>query len=57
MSGVVRALFWPTEGVVEVGRYDRIWAERTPQPSSDLFLFRLTEEAISAYAGTCKQPC
>lgn len=44
MSGVVRALFWPTEGVVEVGHYDRLWAERTPQPPSELFTFRLTEE-------------
>lgn len=44
VSGIVRALFWPTEGVVEVGRYDRVWAERTPQPPSDLFTFRLTEE-------------
>ncbi|BFU88877.1 MAG: hypothetical protein NTAFB01_00640 [Nitrospira sp.] len=44
MSGVVRALFWPTEGVVEVGHYDRVWAERTPQPPSELFTFRLTEE-------------
>ncbi|MDF0664759.1 MAG: DUF2459 domain-containing protein [Nitrospira sp.] len=44
MGGVVRALFWPTEGVVEVGHYDRIWAERTPQPPSELFTFRLTEE-------------
>ncbi len=44
MGGVVRALFWPTEGVVEVGHYDRVWAERTPQPPSELFTFRLTEE-------------
>jgi hypothetical protein len=44
LTGIVRALFWPTEGVVEVGHYDRVWAERTPQPPSDLFLFRLTEE-------------
>ncbi len=44
MSGIVRALFWPTEGVVEVGHYDRVWAERTPQPPSDLFSFRLTDE-------------
>jgi len=40
----VRALFWPTEGIVEVGHYGRVWAERTPQPPSDLFTFRLTEE-------------
>lgn len=44
ISGVVRALFWPTKGVVEVGHYDRLWAERTPQPPSELFTFRLTEE-------------
>jgi hypothetical protein len=43
MRGVVRALFWPTEGVIEVGHYDRVWAERTPQPPSDLFSFRLSE--------------
>lgn len=44
VRGVVRALFWPTEGVVEVGHYGLVWAERTPQPPSDLFTFRLTEE-------------
>jgi hypothetical protein len=49
VSGVVRALFWPTEGVVEVGQYDRVWAERTPQPPSDLFSFRLTEEGYQRF--------
>ena len=44
LSGVMRALFWPTEGIVEVGRHDRVWAERTSQPPSDLFTFRLSEE-------------
>ena len=44
LSGIVRALFWPTEGVVEVGHYDRVWADRTPQPPSDLFTFRVSEE-------------
>lgn len=43
-SGAVRALFWPTEGVVEVGHSDRVWAGRTPQPPSDLFSFQLSEE-------------
>jgi hypothetical protein len=43
-TGVLRALFWPTEGVVEVGRYDQVWAARTPQPPSDLFVFRVSEE-------------
>ena len=42
--GVLRAIFWPTQGVVEVGHYDRVWAERTPEPPSDLFSFRLSEE-------------
>ena len=44
LTGILRALFWPTEGVVEVGHYGLVWAERTPQPPSDLFTFRLTEE-------------
>jgi len=44
LSGIVRALFWPTEGVVEVGRYDRVWADRTPQPPSELFMFRVSDE-------------
>ena len=44
LVGVIRALFWPTEGIVEVGYYDRVWAKRTPQPPSDLFSFRLSEE-------------
>lgn len=44
VTGVMRALFWPTEGVVEIGHHDRVWAERTPQPPSDLFNFRLTDE-------------
>lgn len=45
-TGVLRALFWPTEGVVEVGRHDRVWAERTSQPPSDLFSFRISEEGF-----------
>ena len=44
LTGIVRALFWPTEGVVEVGYYDRVLAERTPQPPSELLIFRLSEE-------------
>jgi hypothetical protein len=44
LSGVVRALFWPTEGVVEVGHYDHVWADRTPQPPAELFTFRVSDE-------------
>jgi hypothetical protein len=44
VTGVIRALFWPTEGVVEVGHYDRVWADRTPQPPAEKFEFRLSEE-------------
>jgi hypothetical protein len=43
-TGVLRALFWPTEGVVEVGLHDRVWAMRSPQPPSDLFIFRVSDE-------------
>lgn len=44
LSGVIRALVWPTEGIVEVGLHDRVWAVRTPQPPSDLFIFRVSEQ-------------
>ncbi len=47
ISGVLRALFWPSEGVVEVAGYDRLWANRTPQPPSDLFKFELSEEGYN----------
>lgn len=43
VTGVMRALFWPSPGVIEVGLHDRIWAARTPQPPSDVFIFRLSE--------------
>jgi len=44
VTGALRALFWPTTGVVEVGRHDQVWAQRTPQPPSDLFTFRLSDQ-------------
>lgn len=43
LTGVTRALFWPSPGVVEVGLHERIWAARTPQPPSDVFVIRLSE--------------
>lgn len=43
LGGALRALFWPSEGVVEVAISDRIWAERTPQPPADAFIFYLSE--------------
>lgn len=43
VTGAMRALFWPSPGVVEVGLYGRIWAARTPQPPSDVFVIRLSE--------------
>jgi hypothetical protein len=43
VTGVMRALFWPSPGVIEVGLHSRIWAARTPQPPSDVFIFRLSE--------------
>jgi hypothetical protein len=42
-TGAVRALFWPSPGVVEVGLHGRIWASQTPQPPSDVFIIRLSE--------------
>jgi len=46
LTGILRALFWPTEGVVEVGQYEQVWAERTPQPPSERFVFRVSEEGF-----------
>jgi len=43
VSGALRALFWPTAGVVEVTVSDRLWAERTLQPPADVFVLRISE--------------
>lgn len=45
LGGIIRALFWPSEGVVEVGHYDRVWADRTPQPPAELFTLLVSDEA------------
>jgi Protein of unknown function (DUF2459) len=42
-TGVLRALLWPTEGVVEVGIHESIWAERTQKPPVEAFRFRISE--------------
>ncbi len=42
-TGVLRALLWPTEGVVEVGIHDSIWAERTQKPPVESFRFQISE--------------
>ena len=42
-TGVIRALLWPTEGVVEVGTHDSIWAERTQKPPVEFFRFQISE--------------
>ena len=41
--GILRALLVPSRGVVEVARTDRIWAERTPDPPSEVFRVELGE--------------
>jgi hypothetical protein len=43
VTGAIRALFWPSPGVIEVGLHNQFWAARTPQPPSDVFIFRLSE--------------
>ena len=42
-TGVLRALLWPTEGVVEVGIRESIWAERTQKPPVEAFRFQISE--------------
>ena len=44
ITGVLRALFWRSDGIVEVAAYDRLWAARTPQPPSDLFTFQVSQQ-------------
>lgn len=43
VSGALRALLWPTAGVVEVTVSDRLWAQRTPQPPADVFELWISE--------------
>jgi hypothetical protein len=43
-SGTMRALFWPSTGVVQVTRAGRPWSERTPQPPARTWSFELTEQ-------------
>ena len=42
-TGVLRALLWPTEGVVEVGIHESIWAERTQKPPVEAFRFQISK--------------
>ena len=42
-TGVLRALLWPTEGVVEVGIHGSIWAERTQKPPVEAFKFQISD--------------
>lgn len=44
LTGILRALFWPSAGVVEVGQQVGVWADRTPQPPAERFLFQLSQE-------------
>lgn len=44
IGGIFRALFWPTDGVVEVGRHTSIWEERTLQPPVNVFVLHLELE-------------
>lgn len=43
VMGVIRALLWPTEGVVEVGIHESIWAERAQKPPVEAFRFQISE--------------
>ena len=42
-TGALRALLWPTEGVVEVGIHQSIWAERTQKPPAEAFRFQISK--------------
>jgi hypothetical protein len=51
VNGALRALLWPTEGVIEVGHHSDVWAKRTPQPPADLYTFRLSNEGAARLRG------
>jgi len=59
LGGVLRAMLWPSPGVVEVAWVDRLWADRTPDPPAQTFSFdlgevgyvRLREHLASTLAG------
>jgi hypothetical protein len=44
LGDVLWTLFWPTDGVIEIAASNQVWADRTPQPPSDLFIFRISQE-------------
>lgn len=46
ISGTFRTLFWPSPGIVEIGHYNQLWSERTPQPPVEQFTFHLTERGF-----------
>ena len=55
VSGALRALLGPSAAVVEVTVSDRIWAERTPQPAAETFMFEIGApgyEGLRAYLRT-----
>ncbi len=54
-SGTLRALFLPSEGVVQVAQAGLTWSERTPQPPARMWTFYLTRrgyEKLLAHLAT-----
>ena len=51
LSGVLRAMLWPSPGIVEVVLADRLWAERTPDPPAETVRFEITEVGHSRLRG------
>ncbi len=47
-SGTMNAMFWPSDGIVQVARLGAPWSERTPQPPARLWSFELTVEGRQA---------
>jgi uncharacterized protein DUF2459 len=43
ITGVLRALLWPTEGIVEVGIHRSIWAERAQKLPVEAFRFQISK--------------
>ncbi len=47
LTGAIRAMLWPSAGVIEVARTERLWAERTPDPPAETFALEVGAEGLA----------
>jgi len=47
LTGAIRAMLWPSAGMIEVARTERLWAERTPDPPAETFALEVGAEGLA----------